>query len=153
MPRRTAIRSVFPKMHGGTAPICAVLVSAVTFFAFAAPTIAQERAVAKIDEVSATAEDSSREFYGRVVALETVDLAFQVGGQITEFPIVEGSSIEKGTMIASLDRVPFELALAQATAQFDQASRTLDRMAKLSGSSVSQATVDDAQTNFDLTKV
>ncbi|MEO0905274.1 MAG: efflux RND transporter periplasmic adaptor subunit, partial [Pseudomonadota bacterium] len=49
--------------------------------------------------------------------------------------------------------VPFELALAQATAQFDQAQRTLERVEKLSGNSVSQATVDDARTNFDLTKV
>ncbi len=137
-------------VRAGTLP---VFLGVMSVSASAIPAMAQDSVVAKIGVASAVSEGREREFYGRVVALETVDLAFQVGGQIVQFPIVEGSSISQGTLIAALDPVPFELALAQATAQFDQASRTLQRMEKLSGNSVSQATVDDARTNFDLTKV
>lgn len=145
------------KDRGATALVRArwltVLIGAISVSAFAFPAIAQENVVAKIASVSVANQDRDREFYGRVVALETVDLAFQVGGQIVQFPVVEGSLIARDTLIATLDPVPFELALAQATAQFDQASRTLERMEKLSRTAVSQATVDDARTSFDLAKV
>ncbi|WP_240705143.1 efflux RND transporter periplasmic adaptor subunit [Pacificoceanicola onchidii] len=141
-------RSAFARASTHVFAVVALAVSVL-----AAPVAAQESVVAKIGQVESRASGQDREFYGRVVALETVDLAFQVGGQIIELPIVEGASIPKGTLIAGLDPVPFELALAQATAQFDQASRTLARMEKLQGSSVSQASVDDARTSFDLAKV
>lgn len=131
-----------------TAWLCVIFAAAL-----AGPALAQENAIAKIEQVTSANDDARREFYGRVVALETIDLAFQVGGQIIQFPVVEGSSIDQGTLIATLDPVQFELALAQATAQFDQASRTLERFEALSGNTVSQASIDDAQTNFDLAKV
>jgi len=120
---------------------------------FASPASAQDLAVAKIETAAPLDDSTKREFYGRVVALETVDLALQVGGQIIEFPVREGTVIERGTLIAALDLVPFELSLSQAQAQFDQAQRTLERLEKLTRSAVSQATVDDARTNFDLTKI
>lgn len=117
------------------------------------PATAQELAVAKIGTAAPLDANTKREFYGRVVALETVDLALQVGGQIVEFPVREGAVIERGTLIAALDLVPLELSLSQAQAQFDQAQRTLERLEQLSGSTVSQASVDDARTNFDLAKI
>lgn len=126
---------------------------AVCALSAGAPVRAQEGVVAKIGMPETAAAGQDRTFYGRVVALETVDLAFQVAGQVTQFPVIEGGLIESGALIAALDPVPFELALAQAVAQFDQTSRTFERMEKLSGNSVSQATVDDARTNFDLAKI
>jgi len=119
----------------------------------ARPAMAQELAVAKIAKAARLDANTKREFYGRVVALETVDLALQVGGQIVEFPVREGTAIKRGTLIAALDLVPLELSLSQAQAQFDQAQRTLARLEKLTGNTVSQVTVDDARTNFDLTKI
>ncbi len=119
----------------------------------ARPAMAEELAVAKIAKAAPLDGSTKREFYGRVVALETVDLALQVGGQIVEFPVREGTVIKRGTLIAALDLVPLELSVSQAKAQFDQAQRTLARLEKLTGNTVSQVAVDDARTNFDITKI
>jgi RND family efflux transporter MFP subunit len=94
----------------------------------------------------------SRQFYGQVTAKETVDLAFQVGGQILEFDVAEGAIIPEGSLIAALDLEPFELSLAQAKLQKDSADRALTRLQKLS-SNVSQVAVDDAQTAVGLAAV
>lgn len=107
----------------------------------------------KLFEVSADSGDLNREFYGHVAARETVELAFQVGGQIVELPIVEGQTIEAGSAVAQLDTAPYEIARDQAAAQNDQAKRTVDRLSQLSGSSVSQVTVDDARTQLELSAI
>lgn len=75
-----------------------------------------------------------------------MDLAFQVGGQIVEIPIVEGEFVQKGAVVAQLDLELFELVLDQALVQKEQADRTLARLEKLQGNSVGQVTVDDAET-------
>ncbi len=95
----------------------------------------------------------SRVFFGQVVARETVDMAFQVGGQIVELPVVEGTTVASGALIAKLDTEPFELALDQAKLQLDQAQRDLDRLTKLSGAAVSEVTVDDARTAANLARI
>lgn len=95
----------------------------------------------------------TRQFFGHVAAKETVDLAFQVGGQIVDIPIIEGEPVAKGAAIATLDLEPFELALDQARIQKDQADRALERFQKLQGNSVSQVTVDDAETQAKLAEI
>ena len=95
----------------------------------------------------------TRQFFGRVVATETVDLAFQVGGQIVEFPIVEGTFVKKGALIAALDPELFQLARDEAVLQREQAERTLRRLQQLQGNSVAQTSVDDAATTFNLSEV
>ncbi len=95
----------------------------------------------------------TRQFFGRVVATETVNLAFQVGGQIVEFPIVEGSFVEKGALIARLDLELFQLALDEAVLQREQAERALRRLQQLQGNSVAQTNVDDASTTFNLSEI
>ena len=95
----------------------------------------------------------TRQFFGRVVATETVDLAFQVGGQIVEFPIVEGTFVERGGLIAALDPELFQLALDEAILQREQAERALRRLQQLQGNSVAQASVDDAATQFNLSEI
>lgn len=74
-----------------------------------------------------------RTFYGRTVARQTVDLGFQVDGQLVEFPVAEGELIPKGELIARLDQEPFELAVEQARLQQQQAQRDADRAQQLSG--------------------
>lgn len=104
----------------------------------------------KLQLVEANSSDVTRKFFGHVVARQTVDLAFQVGGQIVEFPVIEGQRVATGAQIAQLDLEPFELALDQARLQKEQADRTVTRLEKLSGSTVSQVTLDDARTSADL---
>lgn len=109
--------------------------------------------LAKIVKVTTQKDDIARQFFGRVAAKETVDLAFQVGGQLLELPVIEGEPIEHDGLIAKLDPEPFRLALDQAITNKEQADRTLERLTKLEGNTVSQVTVDDAQTEADLAAI
>lgn len=104
----------------------------------------------KLMEVRTTTGGITRQFFGQVVARQTVDLAFQVAGQIVEFPVIEGQTIPEGTLVARLDLEPFQLARDQARLQKEQADRTVDRLNRLSGSSVSQVAIDDAATQAGL---
>ena len=88
----------------------------------------------------------TRHFFGKVVARQSVDLAFQVSGEITDFSVLEGQFVEEDELIASLDLELFQLQFEQARLQLEQAERTLERLNKLAGSSVSQVTIDDAET-------
>ncbi|MEQ9695173.1 efflux RND transporter periplasmic adaptor subunit [Shimia sp. SDUM112013] len=105
----------------------------------------------KLMTVSSEPVILERQFIGRVAARQSVDLAFQVGGQIIEFPVIEGNMVAEGDMIAKLDQEQFEIQLEQALLQQEQAERTLDRMSKLLGNTVSEASVDDAETQVGLT--
>lgn len=151
-PRRVSMRRW---MRSGldAASAMALAILASISFAIASQAQADEFRTARIQVADVGSEFSSREFYGRVVALETVDLAFQVGGQIVEFPLREGELVPEGSLIAALDLVPLELALAQAEAELTRNTRTLDRMEQLSGSAVSQATVDDARTDAEISAI
>ncbi len=116
--------------------------------------VAQEApSLVKLMKVNSGVEKVTRVFFGQVAAKETVDLAFQVGGQIVELPIVEGAMVAQGDVIAMLDLEPFELALDQAVVQKQQADRTVERLTKLQGNTVSQVTVDDAQTQEQLAAI
>lgn len=94
----------------------------------------------------------TRQFFGTVVARQTVDLGFQVGGQIMQFPAQEGQVIPAGGLVAELDLEPFELQLRQAQLQYEQAERTFDRLEQLGGN-VSSAQLDDAETQLGLAGV
>ncbi len=133
--------------HLGRAGVLALLV---------APSLAwAQDTVRLVDLFEVTEGDASvtRQFFGRVVATETVDLAFQVGGQIVEFPIVEGTFVERGGLIAALDPELFQLALDEAILQREQAERNLRRLQQLQGNSVAQSSVDDAATLFNLSEI
>lgn len=112
-----------------------------------------QTSIVKIETVESLGAGLTRTFFGHVVARETVDLAFQVSGQIVEFPVDEGADVPKGRLVASLDLVPFELALEEAHLNSDQAKRTLERYRQLEGSAVSQTAVQDAETQVELASV
>ena len=125
-----------------------------TAFALALPHQSEaQTSIVKIETVEAKGSGLSRIFFGHVVARETVDFAFQVPGQIIDFPVDEGADVPKGGLVASLDLVPFELALEEARLNSDQATRTLKRYRQLEGSAVSQTSVQDAETQVELASV
>ncbi|WP_304617966.1 efflux RND transporter periplasmic adaptor subunit [Paracoccus sp. (in: a-proteobacteria)] len=85
--------------------------------------------------VSPDSRAGSRSFVGRVEPLRTVDLAFQVQGQLIERPVAEGDRVEAGALIGRLDAVSYELAVAraeavntQAMAEFERANTLVDRV-------------------------
>ncbi len=111
-----------------------------------------EPRTAIITTVEAGGLGVTRQFFGTVVARQTVDLAFQVSGQITRFPAQEGEVIPEGELVAELDLEPFELQLRQAQLQFEQAQRAFERFEQL-GSNVSSAQLEDAETELGLARV
>ena len=126
--------------------------SVLAFSVLAGPATTQEQVVrpVKLAQLDATDRVLTRQFFGSVAARQTVDLAFQVSGQIHSFPVLEGAAVAEGALIAQLDLEPFERALSQARVQRDQADRALERLNQLSSSSVSQVSIDDAQSAADL---
>ncbi|MFY0615867.1 MAG: efflux RND transporter periplasmic adaptor subunit [Shimia sp.] len=107
----------------------------------------------KLMQVTEAPVAFSRQFFGQVKARQSVDLAFQVAGQIIAFGVTEGNDIKKGDTIAELDQEIFELQLDQARLQKGQADRTVLRLEKLRGNTVSQVTLDDAETAASLAEI
>lgn len=78
----------------------------------------------------------SHQFFGRVRARETVDLAFEVGGRLAV-----------GDTIAELERDVLERGVARAELQFDMAAREAARTRALAKSATGAATrAEDAET-------
>lgn len=101
------------------------------------------------------ASTGARSFVGRVAPRSTVDLAFQVQGQLIERPVAEGDRIEAGALIGRLDAVSYELSVAraeavsrQAEAEFERASTLVDRVT--SRSRLDSAEADRAQAEVAL---
>lgn len=101
-----------------------------------------------VSEPDATA---TRQFFGRVRARDTLDLAFEVGGRLSFLDAVEGVPVLAGTLIAELDIDPFERAVARAEVTLAQAERDLDRARQLAVRNVaSSVNAEMAETARDL---
>lgn len=131
------------------------IAGAAVLLASGAPS-AQDRSPRPVRLMTVEAADSTvtRQFFGQVVARQTVDLAFQVGGQLTELPVLNGQTVAKGDLLARLDPDPFARAVERAELNLQQAQRDFDRVQQLAQSNVaSAARFDEAQTTLDLAKV
>lgn len=90
---------------------------------------------------------------GFVAPRYTTDLAFRVGGRMTERPVHVGDIVKKDETIATIDTVRLDFAvrtsaadLASAQAQLVNAQKIADRQrALLAANATSQATVDTAE--------
>jgi RND family efflux transporter MFP subunit len=74
---------------------------------------------------------SGRTYPGKVRANEEVDLAFQVAGQLIEFPVMKGQNVAEGELLGRLDPRDFENALAAKRAVLTQARSDYERISKL----------------------
>ena len=110
--------------------------------------------LARVETVRSAETASLREFVGRVEPRLSVDLAFQVGGRLSAFPVVEGQILPEGEVVASLDAADFARAVRQAEVQRQQASQNLERQRTLNERGIaSDAALEQAQTEFDLQSV
>ena len=109
----------------------------------------------KLMTVESTTTTGERRFLGRIAARETVDLAFQIGGQIVEFPAIEGSLVEADEVLAQLNRAPLERAVRQAELSLEQAERNLQRNVQLQqrNAMTTEAQLEDARTSRDQAEV
>ncbi len=105
-----------------------------------------------------TVEDSARvlryEFLGRVQALQSIDVSFEVGGPLQELNVLEGQEIPAGHLIAALESTDFELAVREAQVQLQLAEQDLRRKQRvLEQKGIARSTVDDARSNYELQRV
>lgn len=122
----------------------------------------------KLETVGERPQAGMRRFVARVEPRNTVDLAFQTPGRIEQIPAVEGSQVERGTLLAELETVDYELALRDAEAALTLAREEHERNQRLaerdavsraalqrSSSQLERAQVafDNAQRNLRLTRL
>ena len=65
-------------------------------------------------------------FLGQFSAIEQVELRAQVGGTLTGIYFKDGDIVRKGELLFTIDSLPYEIRLAQATAQLETASARLE---------------------------
>jgi RND family efflux transporter MFP subunit len=106
---------------------------------------------AKIFKVTDQVGLLERRFAGRVAAVQTVDLSFQVAGKLVDLPVRESQLVKKGDLIARLDTTDYDRAVREATFRVEQAKRELDRLETLRDRSViSQSAYDEQKNTYDL---
>ncbi|WP_371315494.1 efflux RND transporter periplasmic adaptor subunit [Pseudomonas gingeri] len=64
-------------------------------------------------------------FLGQFSAVDRVELRAQVGGTLTGIHFKDGELVQKGALLFSVDRVPYEIRLAQAKSQVQRSSARL----------------------------
>ena len=95
-----------------------------------------------------------RQFFGRIAALETADLSFEVPGYLSLLDARRGSFIAEGERLAELDLGPFERAVERAELNLAQAERDLNRLRTLATRNVSsELQAENAETARDLAEV
>lgn len=130
------------------------LLGVVTTAMAQSPTTSATGRPVLLTTVESSGIGGERRFYGRIAARETVNLAFQVGGQIVEFPTTEGTTVAQGDLLARLDVAPLERNVRQAELALEQAERTLTRNQQLSErNAVTQAQLEDSMTARDQAEV
>ncbi len=129
-------------------------ITLVSMLLLAGPGLAQKSVrPVKLVELVPQRSVEQRSLPGRVRARQTVDLAFQVAGQIVDFPAMEGGVTAEGDTVAALDRAKFERAIRQAQATFAQEEQNQARLARLSGNAVPRTEVEAANTQLELSRL
>jgi len=108
----------------------------------------------RVETVSAQNMLMQRRFVGRIDAISTVDLSFQVSGHLIELPAQEGAVIKKSGLIAAVDSRDYQLSVQQAKVQFQQNQLDVIRKRNLFKSgSLPKAMLDQAETVYKLSQV
>ena len=134
----------------------ALIAVALAVTACSPPALSEESPVraARIEQVQPAQSAAVRDFVGRVEARLTVDLSFQVGGRLADFPVSEGELIVDGAPVAGLETQDFDRALRETRVQLQQASQDLERQQTLNERGIaSDAALEQAQTAYDLRAV
>ena len=85
----------------------------------------------KMLEVGGGMGPITREYPGRIRAVQQADMAFEVPGRIVEFPVKEGDVVAKGALLARLDPRDYQARVDAARADFDNTEVNFRRAQKL----------------------
>lgn len=103
----------------------------------------------KMIRIGQTSLPPVREYPGKMTAKDTVALAFQVEGQIVEFPILKGQQVQKGDLLAKLDDRDYKNRYNSAKAQYEQTKVQLERVRKaVESGAVSRTDLTNAEADF-----
>lgn len=106
---------------------------------------------ARIFTVADSGTVQSFNFVGRVEALQTIDISFEIPGSLAQLPILEGQEIAQGGLLAAVDSTDFELAVRESEVQVKLAKQDLQRKRSvLKQRGIARSVVDDAQAIYDL---
>ena len=85
-------------------------------------------------------------FPGTIEADTEVDLSFEVGGRLVEFPVRRGMKVEKGDVLGRIDPSNYENQVKNAEADLERARSTLERLERaLAVNAVSQEEASQAR--------
>jgi len=102
---------------------------------------------AKLYAVENTTEPDVHRLFARIHNRDSIDLQFEVSGQLVALPIRAGQKIKKGELIAALDAREHKLELDYASTSLILATQELSRMEKLHDKGVvSISTLDQTRT-------
>merc|ERR1712137_1449729 len=114
------------------------IVTAITFLTVAACTSEKTESsepatprYVKLATISNIPNFDEFTFPAVVSAVKTVDLSFEVSGRLIQTDLVTGSDIEKGKLLATIDREPFERRVEQSRTRLEQSKRELSRIEKM----------------------
>src|ERR1700720_1197350 len=70
--------------------------------------------------------DTRLQFLGQFSAVDQVELRAQVGGTLTQIGFKDGDVVHKGDLLFTIDPMPYQIKLSEATAQLESARARLD---------------------------
>lgn len=85
----------------------------------------------KMFTIGETGRRGVREYPGTISAAQQADLAFEVPGQMIEFPVNEGDRVEKGAVLGRLDARDYQARLDSAAAVLRKAKADYGRTTNL----------------------
>jgi RND family efflux transporter MFP subunit len=155
--RIKVMRLDFPKPFLGVFAIVPIIFALSACKEKVAPPVERIRAIKTI-AVTERASGRLRKFPGVVEATDSSSLSFEVFGNVHELRVDVGDRVNKGQLIARLDKRQFELSvesaqagLGRAKAQRTEKRKDFDRLGrikKLDPGAVSQAAIDQSEAAY-----
>ena len=116
----------------------------------------RRRAGGTVIEVKPQQVPVTIEEVGQTEGSKDVEVRARVSGILTKQRYTEGDTVKEGATLFTIDRAPFEIALAQARAALEQSKANLERAQReakrltplVTEKAVSQKDLDDANTNL-----
>ena len=106
---------------------------------------------AKLVEVEAATNQRDLSFPAVIRAAQTAELTFQVAGEIREINVLEGDEVSAGKIVAKLDQRDALNRLAQAKAEFDNATTEFERAERLAAEdAISRSVLETRRTQRDV---
>ena len=139
----------------GRAEALVVLFACALLLGACAEEVVEEEIVRPVRamRVETTSAFEERWFPGRAQAVQEVNLAFEVPGQLIERPVNIGDEVEPGQVLARLDPRDYENELRAARAVRDRSRANFQRRAEAAKTgAVSRQDVDDARAVFEGTE-